>query len=263
MDQVGGHGAWDEKQRMLVDTNGCILKILPPPPRGEREVNFYKDINSSEDPGHAQFLPWVPGYHGVSEKSGGNYLILENLTHGYGKPCVLDIKMGVRTYGPDASEEKKAKQDASYRGTKIPFGFSVPGLIAYTGKEKSEQIKLDKTFGKSLDKDNITSVFDLYLDTENKTEHTKTLARIFLSKLKEFQEMYEQQKTYHIFGSSLLFVYDASAIICKEKAESLHEHVTLKMIDFAHVHPANEELDENYLIGLRSLIKIFSEYAGN
>lgn len=41
----------------------------------------------------------------------------------------MDIKIGSQTYDPDASEEKKAKENAKYPGTKMPFGFSVLGMI--------------------------------------------------------------------------------------------------------------------------------------
>ena len=48
-----------------------------------------------------------------------DYLVLENLTQGLGAPCVMDVKIGARTYGPDASEAKKSQEDAKYQGTKV------------------------------------------------------------------------------------------------------------------------------------------------
>ena len=50
-----------------------------------------------------------------------DYLVLENLTQGLGAPCVMDVKIGARTYGPDASEAKKKQEDAKYQGTKVFF----------------------------------------------------------------------------------------------------------------------------------------------
>ena len=48
-----------------------------------------------------------------------DYLVLENLTQGLGAPCVMDVKIGARTYGPDASEAKMKQEDAKYQGTKV------------------------------------------------------------------------------------------------------------------------------------------------
>ena len=49
----------------------------------------------------------------------GDYLVLENLTRDLGAPCVMDIKIGARTYGSDATDAKKKKRGAKYQGTKV------------------------------------------------------------------------------------------------------------------------------------------------
>ena len=57
------------------------------------------------------------------------------------KPCVMDIKIGKITYGPDASQEKKDRESKSYAGTKLPYGYSVCGIIVH-----SDQVKVSTTF---------------------------------------------------------------------------------------------------------------------
>ena len=47
--------------------------------------------------------------------------MLENLTQGLEAPCVMDVKIGARTYGPDATEAKMKQEDAKYLGTKVVF----------------------------------------------------------------------------------------------------------------------------------------------
>ena len=85
---------------------------------------------------------------------------------------------------------------------------------------------------------------------------TQALLSVFLGRLKAIQEMYSNQRVFHIFGSSILFVYDASILLeSTASSEAIDSSVVVKMIDFAHVHPANEQPDQNYNFGLANLIK--------
>ena len=259
LSQVAGHGTWDKSQAMLTKKDGRILKPIQPPPRGDREVKFYQDVTNSEDPEVAKFLSFIPTYFGNCSKADGQFMIIENLTQGMKKPCIVDVKVGAKTYGPDASQEKREKSDAAYKGTKIPFGFSVLGMSVYMGDKKEEFKVLNKEFGKQLTKDNINDFLQIYFDEETQTEKTGQIIRIFIKKLEDIQKFYSEQRQFHIFGSSLLFVYDADSLTDPVK-DDLEEAVVLKMIDFAHVFPANGEEDRNYVSGIDGLIKVFKSY---
>lgn len=55
---------------------------------------------------------------------------------------------------------------------------------------------------------------------------------------------------FRFYSSSLLFIYDG-----KQDPDSQPE-VRLKMIDFAHVHPIQDNRkDEGYIFGLKNLIE--------
>lgn len=263
--QVAGHGSWDDSARMLIDKEGCILKPVQAPPRGEREIAFYETITNSTDTGVHAFEKFTPKYFGVktrrnSQDEESEFLVIENLTKGMKKACVMDIKIGAKTYNPEASEKKKAQEDAKYVGTKKPLGFSVLGMNVFTGESFQDAKVLDKEFGKTLSKENVKDVVKHFLNTdENDPEVVSIIAGCFLKQLKEILALFKKQTVFHLFGSSLLFLYDADAIEkFKETkdSEKLGEAVKLKMIDFAHVF-LEEEIDENYIFGIENLVKLF------
>ena len=56
-------------------------------------------------------------------------LCLENLSHGFKKPCVLDLKLGTQLYDDNASEEKKVRLGAvAANTTSGPLGIRLTGF---------------------------------------------------------------------------------------------------------------------------------------
>ena len=88
-----------------------------------------------------------------------------------------------------------------------------------------------------------------------------------IKKFEEIKSLFERQKTYHFYSSSLIVIYEAYlednliSISNNNKtndislsSSSFVNSVRIVMADFAHVFPANNTLDKNYLYGLNSLI---------
>ena len=133
-------------------------------------------------------------------------------------------------------------------------------MSVYHGVKKDEFRVLNKEYGKSLNKDNIKDFVDVFFDKENESTMTEALLSVFLARLKAIQAMYSNQRVFHIFGSSILFVYDASILLeSGASIEVLESSVVVKMIDFAHVHPANDQPDQNYNFGLANLIGVLGD----
>jgi len=265
--QIAGHGSENRGERgMLMHKDGFVLKPVQAPPKGLREIGFYQAISGSNDPIDIKFTEFTAKYFGTETVESSNcgelgedlYLVLENLTQGFDSPCVMDVKIGARTYGPDATELKKSQEDAKYVGTKIPQGFSILGII--NGKKR-----WTKNFGRQLKENKLHEVLENFFDTaENDTNATKALSTCFVELLEEIQGLFQHQTKFHIYGSSLLFVYDHAAFETYSKTgdrQSLRSSVRLKLIDFAHVFPAEGKLDENYIFGLDNLTKLFSAFA--
>lgn len=268
--QIAGHGSQAGDKGMMTNSEGCILKPIQKPPRGHREIQFYQTIsNNPADEDGKSFLEYTPKFLGTKTwtTEGGieeEFLILENLTRWYSKPCIMDIKIGAKTYGPDASEAKKKKVDATYAGTKKPFGFSVLGMSVYQGKSLENMKVLDKEYGSQLQTEDVNEVLDIYLNVkENDSEAIKLIAESFVEQLKGILHLFQSQTRFHIFGSSLLFVYDSAALINYRDSKDknvLRQAARVKMIDFAHVHPAQGDLDHNYIFGCENVVKLFSKF---
>jgi len=259
--QVGGHGAQDKAQAMQVSREGSVLKPIQPGERGRREASFYAQIAS--DPDASAFADFIPKYYGLTRRGEAEFLMMGNLTLGLALPCIMDVKIGARTWGPDSTPAKRAAQDASYSGTKQPFGFSVPGLSVYLGTHTKggavpEQVVHGKEFGRELGEATVPSLLPLYLGQSTRAPAARLLAEIFVEELQKIQALFQEQTRFHLFGSSLLFVYDAAACNNLTK-EQLRKSTTVKMIDFAHVWPAEGELDTNYLNGVDNLIALFQK----
>lgn len=259
--QIAGHGSNNDGRRgLLMHESGLVLKPVQAPPKGTREVSFYQQLSTSESPVDLTLTSLTARFYGTESvrhpgpsHTFSDYLVLENLTEGFVKPCVMDLKVGAETYGPDASDLKKVQEDAKYTGTKGPLGFSVTGIISH---DQNGSKRLNKSFGRSLSVDNIDQVLDNFLTPEPK--FAKLLATCFLEKLEEFLAFFNSQTEYHIYASSLLFVYDYDS--AEKENYTMRNPVRLKLIDFAHVFPANGELDHNFLFGLNNIAELFRTF---
>ena len=128
----------DGHRAILKRDDGKILKPVQPPPKGPREAKFYVDINRSLHPADQAIKQHIPKFFGIEQVGFVNgvtvteeFLVLEDLTEGFELPSVMDVKIGKKTWGPDASQAKILQESAKYVGTKGPFGYSVLGMIVH------------------------------------------------------------------------------------------------------------------------------------
>ncbi|XP_058469273.1 inositol-trisphosphate 3-kinase B isoform X2 [Solea solea] len=228
--------------------------------------------------------PYVPGYHGDVEKDGQKYNQMEDLLAEFDFPCVMDCKMGVRTYleeeltkarkkpsprpdmyqkmvevDPEAPSSEENEQKAvtkprymQWRETissTATLGFRIEGV-------KKEDGSVNRDFKKTKTREQVTLAFDDFVKGNKDTLNN------YLSRLKEIRDTLEISpffKTHEVIGSSLLFVHDS-----KGRAK-------VWMIDFGKTTPLSEgnELnhralwvegnrEDGYLFGLDSMVDIIS-----
>ena len=287
--QVAGHGL-DEDMRLnnvpsiLITSEGQILKPVQMPqgqqPRGLTEVAFYSHITHSNDNTDKKIRECIPRFFGIEQFESDvewdnnirNFLVLEDITQGYKLPAVMDVKIGRKNYGPDASKEKRARCDRKNLGTRPPLGYSVSGILSHSLKPEDEG-KNDMAgrqyskngFGKKLTTDTVWKVPEAFYDLLNSGK-VEIVNDVFLRKLEQMLKVFEAQSRYHIYGSSLLLAYDADAVRKfrngKLHADALEQFINVKLIDFANVYESNGEKDDNFLDGFKNflaLLKSFSE----
>lgn len=268
--QIAGHGSEGDGQRAILKReDGKLLKPVQPPPKGPREAKFYLDINASKDPIDILIRQHIPKFFGIEQVGFTNgitvtedFLVLEDVTEGLELPCIMDVKIGAKTWGPDATQKKITQESAKYIGTKIPFGFSITGMLVHSFQDPEKFKKFDKNFGKNLKTADVDQVSKLFLNhDENPPDE---LIRIFVEKISGIVQVFEMQRRYKIFASSLLLAYDAKAVRKFKNQEisemELKKSVNIRLIDFAHVFDAQGQEDDNFLFGIRNLQDLFHRY---
>lgn len=272
--QIAGHGSAKEdgQHAFLKHKDGKLLKPFQKPPKGTREVAFYRGVQASEDPDDVAIRAWIPRFHGTENigqveglSSGEQFLVLDDVLEGLSSPNIMDIKIGRQTWGPDAPVAKREHEDRKYPGTKAPLGFSVLGIIIHRikdGHAQAESIKYDRTFGTSLKTEDVLNIPKVYFDVDN-TGLVPALVEVVIGQMKALLAVFERQRKYLIYASSILFAYDAQVVrqyLVDQDRAKLARGVNLKLIDFAHVFPSNGQPDDNFVSGLKNLIDVFESF---
>ncbi|KAL0882989.1 hypothetical protein ABMA27_016477 [Loxostege sticticalis] len=134
------------------------------------------------------------------------YLMMENITSSYRRPCVLDLKMGTRQHGDDASAEKRTKQIAKCAAsTSATLGVRLCGMQVYV-PETGACIRRDKYWGRALSEAGLRDALRDFF-AAGAGLRARVVRRV-LRDLDALRRAIAKQTNYRFYSCSLLIVYE-------------------------------------------------------
>jgi len=251
-DKAGGHS-----DLFTIDNDKKILKPIHP-----QELMVYEKLKS------ASYLDgFIPKYYGTckcdrklkirrSQKK-GKFLVLENLTKGFKKPCVMDLKLGNKNYRDNMKANKIAKRKIKYSATTAASsGFRISGLKVYQPARDAYAIRKFIRRNRLISDQDLTLLNTLSLFLFNGMKYRLDLVPLFLEKIQSLIDMLSKCTEFDFIASSVLLIYEGDITISEENPS-----VDIRLIDFDHTiiySNTTDVADESGIrIGLTSLMEYF------
>ncbi|KNC79754.1 hypothetical protein SARC_07866 [Sphaeroforma arctica JP610] len=184
-------------------------------------------------------------YLGVKTEGDTDYLVMENSVYGFVRPCVMDLKMGTKTYGEDATPEKIAREEKKYPPQKT-LGFRFVGMKVWQPATESYS-KTEREWCMAIDETTVGAGLERFFDNGTDALRKDVVSDV-RDQIEKIKLTLENHPFMRLYGSSLLVVYEGDPSASNKKP-------LVKMIDFAHPFPINDGgVDTGYILGCSTIL---------
>lgn len=133
--------------------------------------------------------------------------MMENITSSYRRPCVLDLKMGTRQHGDDASAEKRTKQIAKCAAsTSASLGVRLCGMQVHV-PATGACVRRDKYWGRALSEAGLRDALRDFFAAGAGRLRARVVRRV-LRDLDALRRAIAKQTSYRFYSCSLLIVFE-------------------------------------------------------